>query len=484
MTEKGIIWYFELNANANSMLKDVVKMEQFITVDIGHLLGKDRDLNTFVKKYGAAFQEFQSLLKENRSTVTLSFLEEESIPEIKRIALDLKTRYENVLVLGIGGSALGFRAVLQFLKGPFYNLEKHNRPRIFVLDNVDPAVVKKLDELLDFQKTALIYTSKSGSTPETAASFIHFYKLYREAGGRPEDIVIICDRRENGINRIAKNLGCHLLHIPRDLPGRYSVLSSVGFLPSEIIGIDSKQLLSGARAVHQAITSAPPEENAVFVLGACLFEHAQKGRTIHVLFNYSSLLIEFGLWFMQLWAESLGKRLSVAQEVVNAGTTPLACLGATDQHSLLQLFKEGPDDKVFGFIKIDHFPADVELTAEFPAEVEYAYFAGHTLGEQLSIEQLATEMSLARAGRPCYRVSLPDISAPTLGALFYFYEALVVYTARLWGVNPFDQPGVEEGKNITYSLLGRQDYTGRRQEYEKDIEQYSKEQKIYKLYLK
>lgn len=456
-------------------------MQEIITLDTGHLPGARDDLDALVHKYGDGFGEFQSSLKENKFPLTLSFAQEDSLPEIKALAQNLRNKYENFLVLGIGGSALGFRAVFQFLKGPFYNLEKHAGPRIFVLDNLDPVVVKKLGELLDFSRTALIYTSKSGSTPETAACFIHFYRTYREAGGNPEDLVIICDRRENGINRIAKNLGCHLLPIPGELPGRYSVLSSVGFLPAEISGIDSRELLNGARAVHRAIIAAPPEENAVFTLGASLFEHARRGRTIHVLFNYSSLLFEFGLWFMQLWAESLGKKLSLAGEIVNAGTTPLACLGATDQHSLLQLFKEGPDDKVYGFLKIARFPVEIPLTGEFPTETEYAYFAGHTLNEQLAIEQLATEMSLVRAGRPCYRITLADISPAALGALFYFYEALVVYSARLWRINPFDQPGVEEGKNITYSLLGRKDYAGRRAEDEQAVMEYNRQQRLFKL---
>jgi len=458
-------------------------MKEILTVDTGHLLNGNDHLDALAGKYGETFREFQAALKENKTPLTLSFGEEKLLPDIKRLAQNLKSKYDNLLVLGIGGSALGFRAVLQFLKGPFYNLEKNARPRIFVLDNLDPAVVKHLSELLDFSRTALIYTSKSGSTPETAASFIHFFKMYREAGGNRQDIVIICDRRDNGINRIAKNLGCHLLPIPAELPGRYSVLSSVGFLPAEIAGIDSQQLLNGARAVHRAVVETPPEENAVFALGTGLYKHARRGRSIHVLFNYSSLLFEFGLWFMQLWAESLGKKLSTAGDVVHAGTTPLACLGATDQHSLLQLFKEGPDDKVFGFLKIDQFPVDITLTGEFPAEIEYAYFAGHTMGEQLNIEQLATEMSLAGAGRPCYRVTLSTISPAALGALFYFYEALVVYSARLLRVNPFDQPGVEEGKNITYSLLGREDHVKRRPEYEQAIEEFNRRRRIFTLSL-
>lgn len=457
-------------------------MKKLFTVDIGHLLGDGYDFEAHVLKYGPAFRELQSSLKENKSVLNLSFSSANSLERIKALAEDLKAKFTDVLLLGIGGSALGFKAVLQFLRGPFYNLEKDKSPRIFVLDNLDPFVMKKLDDLLDFKKTGLIYVSKSGSTPETAASFLHYFKMYKDFGGKAEDITVICDRRDNGINRIAGALGCHLLHIPQKLPGRYSVLSPAGFLPAEIIGVDSQLLLEGAQAANQYIIKTGLEQNALFMLGTSIFEQTTaNGKSMHILFNYSNLLFEFGLWFMQLWAESLGKKISLTGETINTGTTPLSCLGATDQHSLLQLFKEGPDDKVYGFIKINNFPGDITLTGEFPTEKEYAYFSGHTVAEQLHIEQMSTEISLIKAGRPCYRITLNDISAPTLGALFYFYEALVVYSARLLRVNPFDQPGVEEGKNITYSLMGRTDYAHRRDEYIREIELYKDKSKLLSI---
>ncbi|AGL03551.1 hypothetical protein [Desulfoscipio gibsoniae] len=458
-------------------------MHELMNIDIGHLISDQdqagfisrADFNNFAAKYGQGFEEFQAPLRDKKSPITLSLGEASAITGIKELAQKLREKYDNILLLGIGGSALGAKAVLQFLHGPFYNLEKHGNPRMFILDNLDPVLVTKALGVVDITRTALIYTSKSGSTPETAAQFIFYYNKYKEAGGRLEDIVIICDPGDNGINHIARQLGCHLLHIPRDLPGRYSVLSSVGFLPAEITGIDSARLLAGAAAAHQSIIDTPLEQNAIFALGTCLYELAMKGKSIHVLFNYSSLLFEFGLWFVQLWAESLGKKLSLDGQVVHAGTTPLASLGATDQHSILQLFKEGPADKVLGFVTINSLPIDVTLPEAFPAEKEYSYFTGHTMGEQLAIEQMATEMSLVGAGRPCYRLTLRDISPEVLGALLYFYEALVVYTAKLWHINPFDQPGVEEGKNITYALMGRQDYSQRRPDYEQAVAQFKQQ---------
>ena len=457
----SVVWENTRRTQLKRKVSDRVRM---IKVDVGHLAADGLNLD----RHTQAFRGFQSALEAGDTPLTLSLNEGEKIPRIRTLADELKAKYENILLLGIGGSALGARAVLQFLKGPYYNLEGHPEPRMFIFDNLDPVLADKLERLLDFSKTAIIYTSKSGSTPETAANFTYFYERYRAAGGNPEDIVIMCDPADNGINRIARRLGCRLFHIPRDLPGRYSVLSSVGFLPAELVGIDSARLLAGAQSMHRHIVSTPAAENALFLLGGSLYELSTRGKSVHVLFNYSNLLFEFGLWFMQLWAESLGKRVSVSGEVVHAGSTPLAAVGATDQHSLLQLFKEGPADKVFGFITIDRLP-DLVMGDLFPSEVEYSYFAGRTLREQIHIEQLSTEMSLVRSAHPCYRITLEAVTPEVLGGLFYFYEALVVYIARLWKINPFDQPGVEEGKRITYALMGRRDYADKRAAYEQDV---------------
>lgn len=466
-------------------------MKDILNVDVGSLFNKEDvanfisipDFETLCAANSSSFEEVRISLENKTSPITTSFQTEPLLAEIKKIAGHLQGHYKNILVLGIGGSTLGFRTILQSLKGPYYNFEtpRNNKPRVFVLDNVDPLPVNYLENVIDMKETGIVYISKSGSTPESAASFIHFYKKYSEAGGNPEDIVIICDPGNNGINRIANELKCHLLHIPPALPGRYSVLSPVGFLPAEVIGIDSKEFLDGANRVHNAILTTPLHENAVFILGSCLAELARKGKIIHTLFSYSSILQEFGLWFAQLWGESLGKKESLTGKIVNTGTTPLPALGATDQHSVLQLFKEGPNDKVFGFITIEHFPADVTFTKPFPSEKEYSYFAGHTMSEQLNIEQISTEISLVHSKRPCYRITLPGLSAYTLGGLFYFMETLVIYIARLWDINPFNQPGVEEGKNMTYALMGREDYTSVQPKYEEELKKYRTGSRSIKL---
>ncbi|MGE5397187.1 MAG: hypothetical protein ACM3MK_06570 [Chitinophagales bacterium] len=452
-------------------------MKDIISVDVGHLISpgliSQPDFDALGDRYAQVFQDYQASFRDGTSPLVLSLAEEKSIPSIKTLARELTGKYQDFLLLGIGGSALGTRAVMQFLKGPYYNLEG-NGPRLFILDNLDPPLAAGLNRILDFKKTGLIYTSKSGSTAETAANFLYFNQRYREAGGDPADIVFICDQADNGINRIAAQLGCRLLHIPHDLQGRYSVISSVGFLPAEIIGVDTGEMIKGAKAVSQSIMNNPLYQNPVFVLGTCLYELARRGKSIHVLFNYSSLLSEFGLWFMQLWGESLGKEVDLQGRKVNAGTTPLSCVGATDQHSLLQLFKEGPADKVFGYLKVLNYAEDLTLPSEYTSEPEYAYFGGHTMGEQLHIEQLSTEMSLANSGHPGYRLTVNDVSAVSLGALFFFYEALVAFVGALWNINPFNQPGVEDGKKITYCLMGRQGHVEKRPEFQAKIDEYNR----------
>ncbi|RDV82852.1 glucose-6-phosphate isomerase [Ammonifex thiophilus] len=444
-----------------------------LKVDVGHFLaGAEEEL----KIYQEPFFRFQERLDSCAYPFTLSLEEGRKIPAMEAVAERLRSAYETFLVLGIGGSSLGIKALVQFLKGPYYNLA--GSPRLLVLDNISPHLARQLTDLLDWRRTGLIYISKSGSTPETAANFIYFYQVYREAGGRPQDLVFICDPGDNGMNRIARELGAEVFHLPPPLPGRYSVLSPVGLFPAALLGISGEELLEGARRVHEVLTAKGPETNPLFLLGGGICYWSARGKNIHVLFNYETLLSEFGFWFMQLWAESLGKKLSLTGAEVRAGTTPLACVGTTDQHSLLQLFKEGPDDKIYGFVTIEEKP-EVVLPSLFTTEKEYAYFGGRTLGEQLAVEQLATEISLVREGRPCYHVALHDVSPASLGALFYFFEALVVFVAECWQVNPFDQPGVEEGKQITYALMGRKDYEARRPQFEALVEEFVRRRRIY-----
>jgi len=436
-----------------------------LNLDIGHLPAGNYTASPLLQK------EFVASFQERRSPVTLALTPDAELHKIQQLAQQIREGYEDVLLLGIGGSALGARAIISFIHGPFYNL-KPTGPRLFILDNLDPVVVRAMEAQLNLSKTCLIYVSKSGATPETAAAFMYFAGQVQAAGGSLKDTVIICDAGDNGINRVAQDIGAQVLHLPSHLPGRYSVLSAAGLLPAAITGVDIQQLLLGAWSVHQSVI-ASYETSPVLLLGERLLAlQKHSGKNIHVLFNYASTLADFGLWYMQLWAESLGKKNNLNGEAIHAGSTPLACVGATDQHSLLQLFKEGPADKVYGFIGVQDQGEPLIIPELFTKEKEYAYLAGHSMQHQLATEQLATQISLVNTGHPCYQLTMTEQSPASLGALFYFYQALVAYMACLWEINAFDQPGVEEGKNITYSLLGRTDYQQHREHHLQQVREF------------
>lgn len=453
-----------------------------LAVDIGSMGYSAPELQCLAEGHQEQWQVFASSLRRRELPICRPFDGGPELPGIKSLAGYLNEKYRNVLLLGIGGSALGARTLLQFCRGPHYNLRSGGRARLFILDNIDSGLFRDLQNILDFRETALVYVSKSGSTPETAAAFQYFFRLYSQAGGKNTDVVMICDPGDNGANRVAARLGCRFVPLWPELPGRYSVLSPAGLLPAEIIGVDSLEMLAGARRVHESLADREMTANPLALLGLALYASARNRRqTIHVLFNYGSRLSEFGLWFSQLWGESLGKADDLDGVRVNAGTTPLPCVGATDQHSLLQLFREGPADKVFGFVRVLPGPERLEIPCCFEEEVEYAYFAGKDLDQQMGVERMSTELSLFKGGAPCYGVELADGSPSSLGALLYFYQALTVWSARLWNLDPFNQPGVEEGKRMTYALMGRTDYQPDLPQVQADMDDYRDRRMIFGL---
>jgi len=451
-------------------------MTDLLTIDIGRLTAGGSPGPTASRDARRdRFRRFQESLARDELPISGPVQDLDTAAAVRGLAAKLRGRYDQVLVVGIGGSTLGFRAISNFLRGPLHNVFPGGHPRVFVVDNVDPAVTQALVSSLDFGKVLLIYISKSGSTPEPAANFLVFFDRLVAAGAAVEDTVVVCDPGDNGINRIAATIGCHLLHIPPALPGRYSVLSSVGLLPAELVGVDSGELLRGARVAHDAALETEPESNPCFLLTDALHHHLSTGsRNVHFHFSYSNLLAEFNLWFIQLWSESLGKLNDLAGRQVRTGAMPVGAVGATDQHSVLQLLKEGPLDKVIGFVKIAEFPEPVAVPKAFPELDEYAYFGGHTLAEQLAIEQLSTEISVVRAGHPCYSIALRDVSPAALGCLFYFWELVVVFYAALENINPFDQPGVEEGKKMTYTLMGRREYAAHQETERAALAEYAR----------
>lgn len=370
-----------------------------------------------------------------------------------------------MLVLGIGGSALGTRALLGALRPPAWNeLDDEAReffPRLTLLDNVDPTSVAAALRRIDPRRVLVNVISKSGGTAETLAQYLVVRRWLDEAlgGAASRHLVFTTDPARGALRELAAREAIATLDVPPEVGGRFSVLSPVGLLPAALVGIDVEALVAGAaRAVATAEADDLLRNPAALYAALHWAADAQAGARIHVLMPYSDRLREVGEWFRQLWAESLGKRVDREGRVVHAGPTPVASVGATDQHSQVQLFMEGPFDKVVTFLTVQNPGEDVPVPRADGMPEEVACLGGTTLGGLLAAEYAATSAALSRVGRMNCTLELPDLAPATLGELLMFFQAATGYAGGWYGVNPFDQPGVELGKRLTFGALGRPGY--------------------------
>ncbi len=400
--------------------------------------------------------QFMDLLKDDTSAV-------------KDEARRLNGVSENFLILGIGGSALGPKCILEALS-PFHNISK--KPKVFIYDNVDPSTLDCIFKNIDIKKTAVNVISKSGGTGETAAGFkIVYEKMKKALGGRAEEMfVLTTDPGKGDLRRLANEKGFASLPIPPGVGGRYSVLSSVGLLLAEIIGVDSGDLLKGAADIHDRCLKDEVWENpALMTACLCYLMDREEGRGIDVLVPYSDRLRSFSEWFCQLWAESLGK--------LGMGLSPYPSVGTTDQHSQMQLWMEGPENKVVIFLRVEDYGVDFQMPHGFDDLPGMNYLSGHTLSELIKAEEEATELALAKIGRPNMTITIPRIDAYHLGQLFYFFEIMTAFVGFLYGVNPFNQPSVEESKRLTFGIMGRPGFEAKK----KEVEEARGKKTIFKL---
>lgn len=416
------------------------------------------------------FREAHEDVAARRSSGEMGFF---SLPEAREMAQAVQDLadsfgqwFENIVILGIGGSALGTITLRDALLGPYWNeLDEEARdhyPRLFVMDNVDPRGVAGLLDRLDLRRTLFNVVSKSGSTAETMSQYLvveeRLKRLLGDEAARGH-FLFTTDPESGILRKIADEEGIPTLEVPQNVGGRFSVLSSVGLLPAAVVGIDILELLEGARDMARKCDTPVLKDNPGGIL-ATLLHNADRvqGSPIHVLMPYSDRLRSFAAWFQQLWAESLGKARDREGNVVNRGPTPLPALGATDQHSLLQLLMEGPRDKVVLFMGVGGVEDPVEIPPirqEFPA---LSYLGGHSMAELLDTERRATMEALRQQDRPNLAVEVETLSPRSLGELFMLFQIATVYAGSLYGVDPLDQPGVELSKRLTYGLLGREGF--------------------------
>jgi glucose-6-phosphate isomerase len=320
-------------------------------------------------------------------------------------------------------------------------------------------------EICDPARTLWNVVTKSGGTAETAAQLLVVEEMLQRTLGAERarrHVVATTDPEKGALRRTAVARGWQTLAIPASVGGRFSVLSPVGLLPAAVAGLDVMGLLDGARAMRdRCFPAATLADNPALELAALLHgHHALRGRPMVVLMAYVDGLYDTADWFRQLWAESLGKARATDGRIVHTGPTPIAARGATDQHSQLQLYAEGPADKVVLFLTARERGVEVTIPAGELAssQPDYAYLAGKGLGQLLDAELVGTMGSLRRRGRPVGLLSLARVSAPALGELLMLLEAATAYAGPLYGVDPYDQPGVEEAKRLTFAALGRPGY--------------------------
>lgn len=389
---------------------------------------------------------------------------EETVWYVKEYAAMVQGRFDNILVLGIGGSALGGIAVTEALLKPYWNLlsdeQRNGLPKIFFLDNIDPDTIKGLLDVMDLEKTLVNVITKSGSTAETMSQFMIVKDLLeKELGDNYRyNIVATTDKKTGILRQIAEQEGYKTFVVPDDVGGRFSVFSAVGLLPMALVGIDIDEVMNGIKDMDLALKNTDIFENiaAQNALIHYLMD-TKKGKNLSVMMPYSSRLKYVSDWYVQLWAESLGKNKDKDGNDVHIGPTPIKALGATDQHSQIQLYNEGPNDKVINFIRVAKFDNNLEI----PNIFEYTgigYLGGKTINQLINAEADSTRVALSDYSRPTITITLERVDGYNVAQLLYMLEVQTAIAGELYNINTFDQPGVEQAKNYTYALMGRAGY--------------------------
>lgn len=464
-----------------------------IRVDFNNMMQEfamvDSQAPAFQKKVGAiSMQDIEDIMPQvERARVSLArkwgrpsrMMAWTRLPEGQKMVVEdiLKTahrvqqRFDTFVVLGIGGSALGPTAVQQALNHLHYNEltpeQRGGLPRLYVEDNVDPERMAALFDVIDPAKTCFNVITKSGSTSETMSQYLIISSLLKEKLGARwnRHVIATTDRKKGNLIKIAREERIKTFVVPDGVGGRFSELCPVGLLPAAVCGIDIEELLAGAAYMDELCRNEDLFSNPGWMEGVLFYIAMQhKGKNIQVMMPYADSLRYISDWYAQLWAESLGKKFTQRGRVVHVGQTPVKALGVTDQHSQVQLYTEGPFDKVVTLLGVDRYRSEVTIAEGCEDMPNVAFLCGHTLNELIQKEQLATEYALTRAGKLNQTITLPEVNAFTLGQLLFLFMVQTAVTGELLGINAFDQPGVEEGKNATYALFGRPGYEEKKAE--------------------
>jgi len=384
------------------------------------------------------------------------------IRAIGRYAAEVRGSYDTVCVVGIGGSALGAWALDCGIRGPhpIQGAFTTEHPRLVILDNVDPDFTAAALRSMDPQKTLVVVIAKSGGTAETVATFLIVREWLQQAlGATAGRIVAVTTEGKGDLYELARTERYQIFGIPENVGGRFSVLTPVGLVPAALIGIDIAKLCRGAARITADCWQPDLAKN--IALRAALYHWliwTRKDKPIQVAFPYSNHLWGTAFWFRQLWAESLGKAQNRKGETVHTGQTPVAALGSTDQHSQVQLYIEGPNDKVFTFWAVKRFHSTGQIPDAHIGLAAFDSLAGQSLAKLIDAERRATAAAMVECGRPNCTVTLDRVDEEHLGAFLQMMEFQTAFMGELLNINAFNQEGVELGKKLTFGLMGRTGY--------------------------
>lgn len=383
---------------------------------------------------------------------------------VKKLTAKMKSRCRNLVVLGIGGSALGNIALQTALNPYMHNLDNTGRtsPRLFVFDNIDPSQLASFLQWLapkQLKYTIVNVISRRGQTAETISQFMIIRQLLLRKLGpeayKKQVVITTNPGQENTLRKIAADGDLECLDIPNGVAGRFSVLSAVGLFSAAMCGINIDSLLAGARDMDTKVSCEDFYKNPAAINAAINYYFYKQGKKISVMMPYSYALKDLADWYRQLWAESLGKAKGLSGRAVHIGPTPVKALGTTDQHSHLQLYREGPNDKLFTFLQVNNFDKDLKIGPAPDCTPELKYLAGKNLSTLFNSEKQATEYALLESKRPCLTVLFERVNAYTVGQFIYLFEVTTSFLGALFGINPYDQPAVELAKEATSALMGK-----------------------------
>lgn len=388
-----------------------------------------------------AFEKIKNEMDED--SVGYYKLPQNSKNLLKELDFIDKNKFSQIVIIGIGGSSLGIKAINSILK-PITQTAKE----MIFLENSDPLTIMENFEKIDKTKAYFFVISKSGSTIETTSIFKTTIKHFNLKLDNAKNIFAITDK-DSSLSKFASFHNIQEFNIPQNVGGRFSVLSAVGVVPLYMAGYDVASILDGAEEFQKSFFSGA--ENHLLEKANYIYSNS-KEQSINVIFSYADRLNDFTKWFVQLWGESLGK---IDKDGNRVGLTPIGLIGSVDQHSFLQLIMEGPKDKNITFINMDNFKNSLSIPDISLKNIEQTDFINGTSFQTLINEQCsATMQSIIKSGISCDTITLDKISEKNIGAMIIYYELLTSLVGKMLHVNTYNQPGVEFGKQILYKNLG------------------------------